>query len=289
MSLPSPSPYPPPSYAHTSHRPTVPAGTIELLFLGTGTSAGVPMIGCDCAVCTSPDPRDKRTRPSVVIRYGDTQVLVDTTPELRLQALAHGVRKIDAVVFTHAHADHIMGLDDIRRFNYVKGGPLDLWADARTHKTLTTCFHYAFHEPKPDMKVYRPHLVHREITGPFEIAGVPWTPMELFHGDLPVLGFRIGNLAYCTDVSRIPEASYRLLEGLDVLVLDALQKHKHVTHFNLPEAIVEAQRIGAKRTYFTHIAHGLNHAATNAELPPGMELAFDGQLVQAGGIAVSSG
>jgi phosphoribosyl 1,2-cyclic phosphate phosphodiesterase len=254
---------------------------LELLFLGSGTSAGVPMIGCECAVCTSPDPRDKRNRASVVIRYGDTQVLVDATPELRIQALAHGLKRIDAVVFTHAHADHIMGLDDLRRFNYVKGGPLDLFADRRTHETLANCFHYAFREPAPDQKVYRPHLVHREIVGPFEIGGATWTPVELFHGDLPVLGFRVGRLAYCTDVSRIPAESYKLLEGLDVLVLDALQKHKHVTHFNLPEAIDEARKIGAKRTLFTHIAHGLGHAATNAELPAGMELAHDGLVVAA--------
>ena len=256
---------------------------LELLFLGTGTSAGVPMIGCECAVCTSPDPRDKRNRASVLIRYGDAQVLVDTTPELRLQAIAHGVHRIDAVVYTHAHADHIMGLDDVRRFNYVKGGPLDVWADARTHATLARCFHYAWREPSPDQKVFRPYLVHRQITGaPFEVAGVRWTPVELLHGDLPVLGFRVGRLAYCTDVSKIPDASYRLLEGLDVLVLDALHRVKHTTHFNLDEAIAEAKRIGARQTWFTHIAHGLSHAGTNAELPDGVRLAHDGLVVEAG-------
>src|SRR4051795_12320617 len=140
---------------------------IELLFLGTGTSAGVPMIGCHCEVCSSADPHDKRMRPSVVISYGSTRVLVDTTPELRLQCVANGVDHIAAVVFTHAHADHIMGLDDCRRFNYLKGGPLDVWADARTFKSLERCFGYAFKEPSPEMKVFRPHLVHREITAPF--------------------------------------------------------------------------------------------------------------------------
>ena len=256
---------------------------LELLFLGSGTSAGVPMIGCDCAVCTSPDPHDKRNRASVLIRYGDAQVLVDTTPELRLQALAHGVRRIDAVVYTHAHADHIMGLDDVRRFNYVKGGPLDVWADARTFDTLARCFHYAFREPSPEQKVFRPHLVHRQIAGtPFEVAGARWTPIELLHGDLPVLGFRVGRLASCTDVSKIPDASYRLLEGLDVLVLDALHRVKHTTHFNLDEAIAEAKRIGARQTWFTHIAHGLSHAETNAELPDGVRLAHDGLVVEAG-------
>src|SRR3954471_15770422 len=239
--------------------------SIDLLFLGTGTSAGIPMIGCHCEVCSSTDPRDKRTRPSVVISYGPstglgtggTRVLVDTTPELRLQCVANGVDHIDAVVFTHAHADHIMGLDDCRRFNYLKGGPLDVWADARTFKSLERCFGYAFREPSPEMKVFRPHLVHRDITAPFEIAGVTWTPIPLLHGEMPVLGFRIGDLAYCTDVSAIPEATFDLLRGLDVLVLDALQWKKHTTHFSVEEAVEAAAKIGAKETRFTHIAHAL--------------------------------
>jgi phosphoribosyl 1,2-cyclic phosphate phosphodiesterase len=256
------------------------SGKIELIFLGSGTSAGIPMIGCDCAVCTSTDPHDQRTRPSVVIRYGDTQVLVDTTPELRLQAVANGIRRIDAIVFTHAHADHIMGLDDVRRFNLFKNGPLDVFADDRTWTTLDRCFAYAFREPSPEQKVFRPHLLRHPINGPFEIGGARWTPIDLFHGEMPVLGFRIGRMAYLTDVSRIPETSYPLLQDLDVLVLDALQKKKHTTHFNLEEAIEESRKIGAKQTYFTHIAHGLGHAATNAELPAGMQLAHDGLVVE---------
>lgn len=252
---------------------------VELLFLGTGTSAGVPMIGCKCDVCTSTDPRDKRMRPSVVISYGDTRVLVDTTPELRLQCIANNVDRIDAVVFTHAHADHIMGLDDVRRFNYSKGGPLDLWADERAFTTIQHCFSYAFKPLDPQIDVFRPQLVHRRIDGPFEINGVRWTPVPLMHGKLEVKGFRVGRMAYCTDVNFIPAESFELLRDLEVLVLDALQYKKHVTHFSVDEAIEAARRIGAKQTLFTHIAHSLPHELTNRALPQGMRLAFDGEIV----------
>jgi len=255
---------------------------VELLFLGTGTSAGVPMIGCHCDVCRSADPRDRRTRPSVLISQGETRVLVDTTPELRLQCVANGVNSIDAVVYTHAHADHVMGLDDVRRFNALRGAPLDVWADERTFAQLRQCFGYAFVEPDPQSRLFRPHLVPRTIMPDcsFEVAGTRWTPIPLLHGSMPVLGFRVGRVAYCTDVSEIPESSYALLEGLDVLVLDALQHRKHTTHFSLEEAVEEARRIGAKQTLFTHIAHALGHEATNRDLPPAMQLAFDGQRVR---------
>jgi phosphoribosyl 1,2-cyclic phosphate phosphodiesterase len=262
---------------------------MELLFLGTGTSAGIPMIGCHCPVCSSSDPHDKRTRPSAVVSYGQTRVLIDSSPELRLQCVANGIDMIDAVVFTHGHADHIMGLDDLRRFNALKKGPLDIWADERTHAALMRCFGYAFAEPEPVMKVFRPHLVRRSIEGPFEIGEVTWTPIQLFHGDLPVLGFRVGRLAYCTDVNRIPESSFDLLRDLDVLVLDALQHRPHTTHFSVGEAVEIAGRIGARQTYFTHIAHALAHEATNVMLPAGVRLAYDGLRVEAASAVGESG
>jgi phosphoribosyl 1,2-cyclic phosphate phosphodiesterase len=252
---------------------------VEILFLGTGTSAGIPMIGCHCPVCSNTDPHDKRTRPSALISYDNAKILIDTTPELRLQCVANSIDMIDAVVFTHPHADHIMGLDDVRRFNTLKKGPLDIWADEQTHAALTRCFGYAFRDPEPEMKVFRPHLVRRMITGPFEIAGKTWTPIPLMHGDMPVLGFRIDNLAYCTDVNFIPPESFDLLKNVDVLVLDALQYKRHTTHFSVEEAVAAAQKIGARRTYFTHVAHALAHEATNATLPPNIRLAHDGLRV----------
>ena len=246
------------------------------------------MIGCHCAVCASDDARDQRTRASVVISYGDhangslTRVLVDTTPELRLQCVTHGVDQIDALVFTHAHADHIMGLDDVRRFNAISGGPLDVFVDDRAYATISRCFDYAFVEPDPPSRLFRPHLIRRTIDGPFRIKGVTWTPIPLLHGDLPVLGFRVGRLAYCTDVSAIPGPSFELLKDLDVLVLDALQHKRHSTHFSLEQAMEAATRIKAKQTLFTHIAHAMPHAETNRLLPPEMQLGFDGQRVRAG-------
>ena len=249
---------------------------LRLLFLGSGTSAGVPMIGCDCQTCTSPDPRDARTRCSVVISYGGTSVLVDTTPELRLQAVWNGVRKIDALVYTHAHADHIMGLDEVRRFNSIKGGPLDVWATPATFKTLRQCFGYAFRTPDPNAGVYRPHLVPREIDGPFEIGGQTWTPIPMLHGKMPVLGFRLGGLAYCTDVSELPAESWPLLDRLDTLVIDGLQWAKHPTHFSIDEALAVIEQLRPRRAYLTHLAHGVLHARDEPKLPENVKLAHDG-------------
>lgn len=293
-------------------------GVIELLFLGTGTSAGVPMIGCECETCTSTDPRDNRTRCSVVISYVGlaggaatpstaqpapdihlrpenahrpaaaglalespeearlTRVLVDTTPELRVQAVANRLRRIDAIVYTHAHADHLMGLDDVRRFNTLKRGPLDVWADEPTHAILEQIFRYAFREPDPDSALYRPHLEPQMIEGTFEIGGVKWTPIPMIHGEMPVLGFRVGDLAYCTDVSEIPPESMELLRGLDVLVLDALQHRKHPTHLTIAEALGVVGQLRPRRTYFTHMSHNVLHERDSRGLPENVWFAEDG-------------
>jgi phosphoribosyl 1,2-cyclic phosphate phosphodiesterase len=256
---------------------------IQLLLLGTGTSAGVPMIGCHCDVCSSNDPRDHRDRPAAMVSYDGFNILIDTTPELRLQCIRHRVDMIEAVVYTHAHADHIMGMDDLRRFNAMKKGPIDIWADAATHEALGKCFYYAFEDPPAEIKIFRPILNRRLIEGPFQIAGRTWTPIPLIHGEQQILGFRIGHLAYCTDVSRIPDSSFGSLKDLDVLILDALQHRPHYTHFSLSQAIDAATWIGARLTLFTHIAHALGHEATNRTLPPNMRLGYDGERVTARG------
>lgn len=246
------------------------------------------MIGCDCAVCTSTDSRDKRTRCSVVIKYGGTQVLVDTSPELRLQAVANGIKRIDAVVYTHAHADHIMGLDDVRRFNSLlndgRGGPLDVWATETAFQQIQRGFGYAFHKPDPEVMLFRPHLVPRTIEPfkAFSIGGVDWLPLPLVHGKVEVMGLRVGNLAYCTDVNFIPPGTMERLQGLDVLILDALQWKKHVTHFTVDEALEVVGKLKPKRAYFTHIAHGLGHVETSKLLPENVFLAFDGLRIQVG-------
>jgi phosphoribosyl 1,2-cyclic phosphate phosphodiesterase len=253
---------------------------VRLTMLGSGTSHGIPMIACSCPVCTSADPRDRRTRTSALFSYDERHVLVDTSPELRLQCLACNVTRVDALLLTHAHADHVAGLDDIRRFTLPGRPPLDVHGSADTLARVRRMFDYAFTDD-PDYPSAKPNLRPVEVTGPFEVLGRQVLPIPYDHGPTQVFGYRIGDIAYCPDCSFLPAEARRLLAGLEVLVLDALRLRPHPTHFNLEQAVEEARRIGARRTYFTHIAHELKHAETNAGLPAGMELGYDGLVCEA--------
>lgn len=249
---------------------------MNVLFLGTGTSHGVPMIGCDCAVCQSTDPRDSRLRPSIYLECDDgMRVLVDTTPDLRQQALTHDLRRVDAVVYTHSHADHILGLDEVRRYNHMTKAPLPLYGDAATLADLRRVFSYVF-APQPKKGGGVPQLRLNTIVGPFCLGRTEFRPLTVFHGGRPVLAYRIGRFAYVTDCNEIPESTLTALEGVDVLVLDALRRKRHPTHFSLEEAVAIAERIRARQTFFTHCCHDLGHEETCASLPEGMSLAYDG-------------
>ncbi len=261
--------------------------TLKITLLGTGTSHGVPMIACDCAVCRSTDPRDRRTRPSILVEVGGDvpafagavrAILVDTTTDLRAQALANDVRRVDAILFTHSHADHVMGLDEVRRFNVVQGGPIPAYADAQTAADLLRTFRYIFNPP-PTRGGGIPQLALFRIAGPFSLAGVEIVPVPVFHGMRLVLGFRVGSFAYLTDCSRIPDEAWPLLLGVRTLVVDALRDRPHPTHFAIREALEVVERLSPERTYFTHICHELPHQTTCARLPAGVELAYDGLVL----------
>jgi phosphoribosyl 1,2-cyclic phosphate phosphodiesterase len=247
---------------------------MTLKFLGTGTSTGVPIIPCRCAVCTSPDPHDKRMRPSILLEYDQRVVVIDTTPDFRTQALREGLTRLDAVVFTHHHADHIMGLDDTRVFYFRQKLPIPVYADSHCMAVLRTVFSYIFDGDRPMEGIGRiePHL----IEGPFDLWGLRFTPVPLLHGNLPILGFRFRNTAYLTDVSEIPDSSFPLLENLDYLIIDALRHKPHHTHLSVEQALAAVERIKPKRAFFTHIAHDLGHEQTNSVLPPHVKMSYDG-------------
>jgi phosphoribosyl 1,2-cyclic phosphate phosphodiesterase len=249
---------------------------LQITFLGTGTSHGVPMIGCECATCRSDDPRDRRLRPSVLIRAADeTCLLVDAGPDLREQALTHRINRVDAIIFTHGHADHILGLDDVRRYNSLMKRHMRLYGDALTLDEIKRMFGYAFEANTPKGGGI-PKLELVGVEGPFSVGSLHVVPVPIWHGERLILGLRVGRFAYLTDCSAIPDESWGLLEGVDVVVLDALRHKPHPTHFSLDQAIAASRRIAARQTYFTHMCHDLPHAATNAELPQDIALAYDG-------------
>ena len=249
---------------------------MRITFLGTGTSVGVPVIACECATCRSEDPRDKRWRPSIVLELdGGPTVLVDASPDLRAQALRFELQRVDAILLTHAHADHVLGLDDVRIYNFRQGGAIPCYGAARTLAQVRRMFAYVF-DPATPRGGGLPQLALWPLAGPFSLGRTTILPVPVMHGTLPVLGFRVGGFAYLTDCNAIPDASWPLLDGLDVLVLDALRHKAHRTHFTVSQAIDVARRIGARRTFFTHMTHDLPHAATCDALPPGMALAYDG-------------
>jgi len=255
------------------------SGNFAVRFLGTGTSHGVPMIGCRCATCRSSDPRDRRSRPSILFELpGGARVLVDTTPDLRTQALAADLDRVDAILFTHCHADHVMGLDEVRRFNVLQQSAVPCYGDAHTLKELRRTFAYIFESADEGGGIPRIHLY--PVRGPFSIGGETFTPVPVWHGRREILGFRVRNFAYLTDCSGIPDASWALLEGLETLVIDALRHRPHPTHFTVAQALEVSARLGARRTWLTHICHDLPHAATNASLPAGVELACDGLRIE---------
>lgn len=246
---------------------------MKITILGCGTSTGVPMVGCSCPVCISTNPRDVRTRSSLLLCYNNRTVLVDTTTDFRTQALRHRIVRIDAVLFTHAHADHVNGIDDLRGFHFIHKEVIPCYAAQKTLEVLHNGFSYIFNEHEGSG--YTPLLVSHEISAPMELFGRTITPIPLQHGRTNAFGYRIGNFAYLTDCSAIPDSSLELLQGLEILVIDGLRWTEHPFHFNIPGAITAAQRIGSLRTVLTHLTHEVAYAEEN-KLPSGFEFAYDG-------------
>lgn len=238
------------------------------------------MIGCRCPVCLSSDEHDRRWRPSVYLQFGDgTGVLVDTTPDLRMQALRFGVERVDAILFTHCHADHVMGLDDVRRFNVLQGGgPIACYGDRPTLEDLRRVFSYAF--DAADHGGGLPRIDLRPLDAPLVLGGRRIVPVPVWHGPQLILGYRVGGLAYLTDCSGIPDASWPLLAGLDTLIIDAVRHLPHRTHFNVAGALGVIEQLAPARAFLTHICHDLPHASTNAQLPRGVALAYDGLVLE---------
>lgn len=264
--------------SHPAAPRAAPASGLRVTMLGSGTSTGIPVIGCDCFVCRSSDPRNRRMRPGLRLEIGGHSILVDTSPDFREQALSYGIDRVDAVLYTHSHADHVFGLDDLRIYNFRQRASIPCFGSAETMRRMRQIFSYVFEEGQEGGGKPRLELV--AVDAPFDLLGQRVTPIPVLHGAMEVYGFRIGRFACVTDVSFISEESFALLAGVELLVLSALRYRPHPTHFTLAESIRVARRIGARRTLLTHIAHDIDHVDLRLPLPPGIELGYDGLVAE---------
>ncbi len=251
---------------------------MKLTVLGCGTSTGVPVIGCTCLVCASPEPKNKRTRSSAIIEAGGKNLLIDTSTDLRQQAISNGITRIDAVLFTHPHADHIHGIDELRSFNMVQAGHIPCFGSPETIKRVKLLFEYIFVDN--EYNGWKPDLTITPIDGPFKACGIDVEPVPVLHGASEILGFRINEIAYVTDCSSMPLASIEILKGVKVLVIGALRHKPHPTHFTVKEAIDVALKVSPERTILTHLSHSIDHLRDSATLPDNIEFAYDGMTVE---------
>jgi len=254
--------------------------TLQITVLGCGASTGVPVITCDCEICrtASTANRNERTRSSILVSHNGRNILVDTSPDLRRQVLDNAVKHVDAIIYTHTHADHVYGLDDVRLFNFRQRADIPVYGSAATLAALKQFFSYIFDGESSGGG--KPSLVLNAVEGPFSVFGLEVRPVDIYHGRRVIQAYRFGDFAYVTDCSAIPERSWPLLEGVEVLLLGALRHRPHPTHFSVAQALEAAARMGARRTYLTHLTHDMEYARENTELPQGVELAYDGMIIE---------